>query len=238
MTNSDLTNVTGLDVQPERINGVIPKSGLHGMYAPKLTSTEIASLVTKDEIRDGLVVYNTTLNIYQGRENGNIVPMTSLTSLPYISVQGGEDDVYTVPVLPASIALGNDNAGEDWAVIASKDFNVVTEGVNKGALQYVGTTFPSVKILVVFSFSVACSNLGGGALDFFAQIRKNNVDLLSPAYLQWTATGVQSNLANNLIIDVETNDLISINLRLADAPEQPMNVAGATVTLTTVTVNP
>lgn len=237
MADLTLTSLTGLDLQPETINGKIPPSKLHGFYVPELTTVEINSLLNKPEMRNGFIAYDSTTNVYQGLTNDQLTPLSGLTSAPYLSVYGGDDDVYQVPLLPNYAILGHDTADEQWSVSASKGFNVIEAGVNWGSFQYVGTTFPRIRVLINYSFSIACTNLGGG-IDFIAQIHKNNVPQFQPAFLNFPNTGIQINLSNNIIMDIATNDIIAIKMYINDAPSQPMNAAGATVTITTIDILP
>ncbi len=73
MAITDITNLTGLNIQPETdLNGNIPFSALHAVYIPSLTTAQITTLLTKAETRNGLVVYDNTLNVYKVRQNGVI----------------------------------------------------------------------------------------------------------------------------------------------------------------------
>lgn len=58
MTLAPITRFTGLDVQGD------PKGTLHAVYVPKYTTAEIAKIPAK-ELRNGGIVYNTTLRSYQ-----------------------------------------------------------------------------------------------------------------------------------------------------------------------------
>jgi hypothetical protein len=86
-----ITTLTGLSVQPESVNGTIPTSKIHGFYVPRLTTAQITALATESplELRNGGVVYNTTLNIYQVYETyvtSNVAPLTTSAWVPLLSI--------------------------------------------------------------------------------------------------------------------------------------------------------
>lgn len=70
MAIKTITTLTGLNIQPETINGNIPNSLLHGFYIPSLTTTQITTLLTKSEMRNGGMVYDNVLNVFRVYKNG------------------------------------------------------------------------------------------------------------------------------------------------------------------------
>lgn len=56
MPKTAITRLTGLDIQPN--------STKHAFYAPSMTTAEIA-LIDPNELRNGAIVYDKTLNIYK-----------------------------------------------------------------------------------------------------------------------------------------------------------------------------
>lgn len=68
MSKAPITRLTGLDVQPN-LNPTNGSSTPHGFYIPLLTTAQIA-LIPATELRNGLIVANSTTNALQVRLNG------------------------------------------------------------------------------------------------------------------------------------------------------------------------
>lgn len=94
MSKAPITRLTGLDVQPNltTTNG---SSAAHGFYIPLLTTAQIATIPTT-ELRNGLLVANSTTNALQVRLNGALRNVNTsvatagagLTGLPVILPTG------------------------------------------------------------------------------------------------------------------------------------------------------
>lgn len=77
MSTTSITRLTGLNVQPEAINGTIAEPYLHGFYVPSLTTAQITTLAASTEMRDGVLVYDNELEAYKVRQNGVLYTLNS-----------------------------------------------------------------------------------------------------------------------------------------------------------------
>src|ERR1700744_788265 len=76
MADLPITKLSGLDVQF--------KSGetVQGFYVPAATTAQITTLTASPEMRNGVILYNSTSNIYQVYQNGalNYVNTSPITA--------------------------------------------------------------------------------------------------------------------------------------------------------------